>query len=227
MSITINTTNLRDATAPLFCRYPNQINPQPAFVELDEQGNVSADYSGEIGNGMPMDVWYGRTLRWAVNSSINGNVLADALESVEITALLERIHAGHAVDWDGNNYVGSLTDDARAASDDLWWRLEDLGLDDEPAVWEVDNWLFGGCSLADHWADQPLSDAVAALEEEAESEGIYIDGDIETALLDQAAGLFDGPNAGKLTRTHVDALLADGRIDADAHAEWVEENNPE
>lgn len=216
--ITINTENLRGEIAPLYCRCQGQTNAQPAYVELGEDGYVSADYSGEIGNGVPFTVWHRRTLRWAVPSQSSGNALADLIESADIVALLERVSAGHTVEWDGSNFVGSLDDDARAASDELesiFGRPEDEG-----CVWDASEWMVGA-GLHSWWIGVPLDTAVADTESAAESEGVYLDGDVEDVLLDMAERYIANDKPG-LDAWHLSALVAAERITADDAAEYAD-----
>jgi hypothetical protein len=224
-TITIDTTNLRGETAPLYHRYPNQTQSQPAYIEIDEDGNVGADFAGKIGNAQTFAVWHRRTLQWNVRPEVRGDLLADFLESPEIVALLERVHAGHSVEWDGNNHVGRLDDDAHEALDAVEEAIQDqlYGDDGCVAVYGVAEWLFDNGSLADCWTDQPLATAVSEVEAGAQSEGAHLDGDVEYALLDEAEHLFDR-QPDRLNRVHVDALLADGRISAEDAAEWIEEH---
>ena len=138
-----------------------------------------------------------------------------------------RRHDGHTIDWDGNNMVGRLDDDAQEASEEFERLIETSLYSDNDcvSVWAVCDWLFSTCTLRDHWDTQPLSEAVATLEADAESEGVYLDGDVEGELLDDAADRFDRKPK-TLNRVHVDALLADGRITAEAAAEWIAEYQP-
>ena len=203
---------LRAELAPLFHRYPQQTEPQPAYVQLDEVGDVTAGHSGEIGGGAPAHVWHGRTLRWSVPASVRGDVLADLLAG-DALPLLQRVHAGHSVQWDGNNHCGALDDDARTASDELAALLS--GLEDEgdiAPVWGVADWLFTACTLLDHWHTQPLADAVAEIEAVARSERVALDGDITRCLLDWAERAFDEAGADSLTPVHLAELVAAGRI---------------
>lgn len=212
-TITLNIENLLgDDPAPLYERYRGQNNAQPAYVELDEDGEVSAYSSGEVGNGVPMRVWNRRSLRCPVPASIKGSALASLLQG-EALPLLERIHAGHSVEWDGSNRVGLLDSDAVIARDHLDALFDSLDEDaDCVSVWDVGDWLFTGCSLRDHWADQSLKEAVEALESMAERDGVYLDGYIRTCLLRQAEAEFDEDGDDRLTATHLAELVADGRI---------------
>jgi hypothetical protein len=206
--------------APLFHRYPGQTSPQPAYIEMTEDGEVSADYSGEIGNAVPMYVWHGRTLRWSVPSDVRGEALAEFLADPETLALLERVHAGHVVDWDGNNHVGSLSDDARDASEGLDRLIERELIGAEAAVRPVGDWLWSSCTLLQHWQNQPLAEAVREIEDGAEIEGVLLDGDIEDELLDMAAHWLETGRAG-LTSAHITALIEHGQITDDEATEYA------
>ncbi len=60
---------LEAGPAPVYCKYPGQILPQPAYIELDLRGEpeLSAGYNPEIGNGMPVYVWRGDAIRWPID----------------------------------------------------------------------------------------------------------------------------------------------------------------
>ena len=210
--LTYSLDNLRDADdpAPLFFKYPRQCNPQPAHVELDHAGRVTADSSGEIGNGVPFHVWHRRTLRFRVDPCVGGAALADYLEGDEGRALLERIHTGHTVEWDGSNHVGMLDEDAEAAKLLLEQALMAL---DCVVVWNTDEWI-GPCPFGDLWpAGKTLARAVADLEAEAKGMEHVLDGDVTKALLDRAQTEND---RGRCNRADVlAALRADGRPVAD------------
>jgi hypothetical protein len=182
MPVTLDLSNLRDNLAPLFHRYPRQTTPQGAFVELDEGGTVSASWNGEVGNGVPVSVWHGRTLRWSVPSAVSGQALAGYLEG-EGLALLERVHLGHASMWDGSNLVGCLSEDAQAASRELGQDLQEVATAD---VQRVDDWL-GSLPWCDVW---PGTDALAHCVEDwkrlARQDGTTLDGDLEDYLLGRA-----------------------------------------
>ena len=69
--------SLAGQKAPLYHVYPQQLYPQSAFISLDESGTVSADYDGEIGNAVPMNVWHGRTMRFAIPCDLSGDAIID------------------------------------------------------------------------------------------------------------------------------------------------------
>jgi hypothetical protein len=215
-SISFSLANLAGADkAPLFCQYPGQSQPQPAYITLSEDGDVSADYSGDIG-GTSSRVWHMLDITWPVSAYAHPVVLAKMLQSADVVALFDRIHAGHSVAWDGSNHRGSLTDDAQAASDALESLLAEKFSGGDPdtcvQIWSADDWLFTSCTLTQHWDSQPLADAVKAIQDQADIDGVVLNGDIEGALLDQAARGFDEDGDDELTPVHLAALVAAGRI---------------
>ncbi|MDR2124626.1 MAG: hypothetical protein LBP38_06585 [Desulfovibrio sp.] len=211
--------NLRDNPSPLYCRHPELSIEQPAFVQLDENGRVTARFDDTDGSSVPDAVRHDRSLRWDVTAYLSGKALAALAENPTFRALLKRVHDGRKIEPDGKNYVGVLSEDAEAASD----AIEDFLNDLEPdiIVMDVDDWLFDGLSLFDHWSGRPLDTAVEELEkialEERESDesgdGVIIEGDIEQALIREAEKVFlEGFHT--LDKFHLEALVAAGRITA-------------
>lgn len=215
-TITLDIDNLK-AGAPLYCQYPGQHNLQPAYVEINEDGFVSADCSGEVGGGIPMHVWHNRTIRIPVPAEANGLELARVLRE-EALPLLEAIHAGHSIEWDGNNHVGRLDDDARAAAEKLEEMLADVPV---MTVWSASEWLFSGDATLEHaWLRGETIDQ-AAHRNWQYSEGTedWIDGSLQDALAREASRVvlraIDDQNGSGLRPEWIDAALADGRISAE------------
>ncbi len=97
----------------LYGRYDGQTQEQPAYIELDlEDKTLSADWNGEIGNAVPMDVWHGLRRRYHIPCLVADE--ANALME-EIAPLCERVVAGSEIVWDGNNWVAKLNEDAEDA----------------------------------------------------------------------------------------------------------------
>lgn len=191
-TLVLNLDNLRDSLAPLFHHYPREINPQGAFVELSEEGEVSADWDSEIGNAVPSFLWHGRTIRVPVSPFVSGSDLADYLERFDRgRVLLERIHEGHSVAWDGSNFVGNLNEDAQAAREELEAALQELGQAD---VQPTEEWV-SSAPWADLWpAGVNLADAVERIEAEAQTSGMVLDGDVERAVLSRLWTESDWPS---------------------------------
>lgn len=133
----IETKNL-SGPAPLYQKYPGQTEPQGAYITISPaKGTVRADWNGEIGSAVPFGVYQGRILRVPVPFYAHGPSLARELESEPVRVMFERIVAGHSVEWDGSNHVGRLTDDARAAVEELEARLQDVP---QTEVWDAADW---------------------------------------------------------------------------------------
>lgn len=220
--ITFNLDNLAgDDAAPLFCQYPREHQPQPAHVEMDRNGEVSAGYNPDPGGcSVPARVADGLALRWRVNPCAKPGRLADLLR--EHAELFQRVHDGH----DAGNYSGRLSDEARAACDDLERILGDFGADPDNliAIWGAAEWLFSSNSLRDLWSGRPLADALADLEDEARrlADDNHVTGSLGDALLARALHEFDAEGDDCLDPHHVAALLAAGRITAEAASAWAE-----
>lgn len=165
---TINTSaveELREEVAPLHHQYPGECSAQPAYLELDEDGNVEADWDGEIGGGTPMTVWNGRSLRWTLPDALTGEAVADFVAREDVAALLARIHDGHSVEWDGSNNVGRLTEDAREAQDDLEQLIQGNPFSESDFAWVMTarEWAFNNQTVAEVWPDPAETlDAAAA-----------------------------------------------------------------
>jgi hypothetical protein len=142
MSATITITYPdMNARAPLLHYYPTQNHPRAAYLEMDEDGHVRTDWDSEAGTGntVPERVWNGRTLRWRISPRLTAAALCDFLEDEATQALLEQIHRGHTVDYDGRNMRGHLADDAKAAERRLQEAIDDI--EDDVKDIDIDEWL--------------------------------------------------------------------------------------
>ena len=217
--------DLRGNELPCYLRYPRKTQPQPAFVELAEDGEVRASANPEIGNAVPSYVYHGRSIRWKIDPALRGEQIADAVE--RLAPLLEAIHRGHTVEWDGNNMTGRLTDEASAASDELERELENLESDVE--VWDVEDWLWSNQTLLDVWPEgKPLESA--AKDAIPTDPGVFLErrggeafswlagkgltSEIKTAILEEALTYFRDDEGG-LTPWHLDVLLEEQVVDPD------------
>lgn len=102
------------------------------LLVISENGNVSLEtrtYYG--GDGTPMDEAQGRTLTYTLAQSGRlgygaspcmidvERLRADLANGGRIARWIDRIKAGHTVDWDGSNMRGRLDSDAQIADMDL------------------------------------------------------------------------------------------------------------
>lgn len=133
--------------APLFCQYPQQHEPQRAYLQIDpEDAKAWFGYSGDVGNGVPMRVWHDVDLRLDVNACVSRAALEAFIEDQEAQKLLARIVDGHVVEWDGSNHVGRMGTDASAAMEALEAALMGLETVD---VWRAGEWIEEGFSLGE------------------------------------------------------------------------------
>jgi hypothetical protein len=148
--------NIIECTSPteLFRQYDGQHEPQPAYIELDlVHGTLLADYNAEIGNAAPATVFHGLDRRYRIPV-----LTADAANRVmqQIAPLARRILADSEEEWDGNNTVARLGEDARAAEEEI---ENLLGLtyphenpfdeDDLVMVWGIDS-AVNGCEAEEY-----------------------------------------------------------------------------
>jgi len=146
----------------LYHRYPHQTAPQPCYVALDcRTGRMWAAHSGEIGNGVPTDVFHGHVQRWSIPplKADAANRLMDSLE-----ALAQRVCDGYKDDWNGRNHVATFDDGhtdecdaecdrehfdtAAGALEDIERTLEQIDDEDAVSAWDANMWLAGIGSLA-------------------------------------------------------------------------------
>ena len=124
--IKIDRSYKENGDLPLYCKYPQQFDAQPAYLYITSQGEISIEVDGDISGGCGADVWHNRTLRYRVNCLLTQSDLDALLGDKDFLDLAERVIAGHEVDWDrwGGNIVGALSEDAEEASEDLERYLE-------------------------------------------------------------------------------------------------------
>lgn len=215
-----------EGIAPVYEQYDGQYQPQPAFIRMDEDGEIDAWVNGEI-NGTPMSVWHGRTLTWRVPSNVRGDALLAFVQ--EHRQLFERVYLGHEVDWDGRNNVGTLDDDAQEASEEIEKAAESL-YDETVDVCSMAEWMSaeGYNELRDLWAaDQSLEEAAQEAEESARDamrDGVWVTApeSAKEDLLEWAHDEFRS-NPERLGKTHFEALIAEGMITREDAQEVIDE----
>jgi hypothetical protein len=142
MSVRIIETAAEDA---LYRRYDGQTSPQPCYIELDlNNGTLSADYDSEVGNAVPSTVRHGFERRYAI-PAVTGSAADDLMR--KIAPLADRVLADWDSEWDGNNTVAVLGEDAAEAENEIVEMLEsdeDLADDEDlVTVWGVDGVITG------------------------------------------------------------------------------------
>ena len=182
MANKIQVTHLdEDELHPLWCQYDGQLTTQPAFIGVDTTTpyddlplvsiiflpttsnkihGLSADYSREIGGGVPESVWSGKRRRY----SISPHLTAD-----EINTLLDEVAAVLEKDPDAGDFGGDVE---RMCADRL---TESHG------VMAVEDWMQGidPCDeygLTVDSTDDDLETIAAAMIDYATGEGCTITG---------------------------------------------------
>jgi hypothetical protein len=198
--------NAEQKGLPLYCQYQGQHNPQPAYVTLDlDNGEINADYSGEIGNGMPMSVWNGVVRRYPIHNLLNASQIQEILE--ENLEAFQKIVDNSSVEWDGSNWIGKVNQQAH----DIEGVFEDgLGYDRDTdnVVVMIGDWLTSGGK--DCWL--PTGDAKQFLEElrGLESEYAFVEDIVDTCVDLWVDHLYCGE---LLPQSVAQFLLEDGRCE--------------
>jgi hypothetical protein len=158
-----------------------------AFIQIDDDGDVSlAERTYYGGDGTPMDVWHGRVHWYELASRTDAEWLRESLTNGAIADLIDRIIAGHTVEWDGNNNVGRLTEDAGDASEELDVLLQAAPTSDL-VVTDASPWLWGDMGL-DEFIDAIADDDAETILAIAERDGVVIRDGLQgiQATLDEA-----------------------------------------
>jgi len=223
--VRLNVDSLTDEDvhpAPLYCKYEMQYQAQPAYVQIDSSGNVTADYSGEISNAVPESVYHDRTLRFRVSPEVSGTSLFDYLLQFG-RPLLARIHAGHEVDWNGSNQVGSLTDDAKEAVVEFQRMLSNL---ETTPVYTAAEWVRSYNRLTDIGSpsnttfQQALADCMDGMDNgDGALESGSDEADIKEAILARALRCLDDGDA--MPRYYARQLVIEGTRTLGDYAEWL------
>lgn len=147
--------------------YEGNQKPQDCYIDLDLQsGDMDAGFCGD--NMTPMSVWNGRTRRWripALRTTVANRILR------EITPLAEIVLSGSEVVWDGNNNVGRLSEDAKAASEQIEGILDDLDDQDEIAFMSAYDWFTGEKSETDELLANIKARGIDAVVDEQQGSG--------------------------------------------------------
>ncbi len=118
-AVNIITANLQESKAPVYMMYAGQCQPQPAYIALDADGDVYADYNSEIGSAVPADVWNGLDRRIDISPFCSANGLESLFTDKDFIAAVTRYYDGRTTAWDGNNWTSELNEDAEAALEEI------------------------------------------------------------------------------------------------------------
>ncbi|KAA0677637.1 hypothetical protein [Roseomonas genomospecies 6] len=182
------------ADTSLACR-----SHEAALLMIDEHGQVSIStrtYDGDAGT--PAAEWHRRTLTYHLADAQGGaraldiaRLKTDLADGGRLAILIDRIRAGHSVEWDGSNHVGRLTEDAQDAESELRDLINDDAYASTVEVWDAGIWLIGNNSdqevlrelgLTTSATDEDIAASVASLKNEIKLQGIVVAGDLEGVI---------------------------------------------
>lgn len=94
-----------------FCQYPSQYDPQRSYVGFNCSTNeLYSSYSSEIGNSTSMDCFHNKEFRWWISPWMKLSAINSLLEEIE--PLAQKVQDGYSEEYNGNNYVGVLSEEA-------------------------------------------------------------------------------------------------------------------
>lgn len=127
-------------------------------------------------NATPEDVWNGRRLRCRLKIRPDEDAAREYLAGAVGQALLEKIIAGHSIEWDGSNHVGHLSDGAQNALEQLVEDMSDLP-ESQWSLWTVGDYLAGTTDYIIS-TDEQLKEYATNIEGLAEVQHIVLAGDV-------------------------------------------------
>jgi hypothetical protein len=187
--IAIGTIN----TIPEYDPYKRTGQPSATVIELDpERRLITVDQEYDSGS-TSFDRWNGIVLYWRVDGHPQEDDVRRWIE--DHIADWETICAGHSVEWNGNNHVGRMTDEASEAEAAIDRELTEgwpPAFDPEQgwSLWDARDWLQdmpSGWSPAGR-SDEQLEALAAGIEDDARGENVILYGTLEylTELRDEA-----------------------------------------
>ncbi len=94
-----------DSLFPLYCKYPDQFQPQPAYIELNLQDStVYATYLSKMNCGVSSDVYDNITLRFNISCYLSNKQISDLIN--DNMYIFQFLMATHTVDYDNCNLKG-------------------------------------------------------------------------------------------------------------------------
>ena len=163
------------------------------YIQSDDDGAVRLGIRRVYSHpeGVPMRIWHGVDRQYDMSGNPDVEELrADLAEGGAIAVLIDRIKAGHSTVWDGNNYVGRLTEDAVNADDELNTLLSDYAQSGWGAM-SVGDWLAGlgsdraildGCGLTDMSGPDAIVTVAEDLIDDARNNKVVLTGDVVAYL---------------------------------------------
>lgn len=182
MSIIITIAN--EGKAPVLCQYPQQCQPQAAYLYFrpsNDEIELVADYTGEVGNNvMSFDVYHRRELRFSISPYSSRAGLEALANDEKLEAMLAAIRAAYSCEWDGNNHVGRFV-----GLDDYFEEEIERHLADTLAVteaWDAADWVGDTADLLELLEKGGVRAYADYYAELADNDGAVLLGDCEQYL---------------------------------------------
>lgn len=172
-----------DGILPIYYRRQGECQSARALLHLDPEADPPRLYltTGRYqGDGTPVKEWHDRAYTWPVSEYLSASDCEWLLDRV--APLARRIVEGYGSHWDGGNYRGELTEDAREASQEIQWLCDETESDGSMTVWEPGDWIADSDLLDLIRPVETLYAACRRITREAIADGVYLDGDLERAL---------------------------------------------
>ena len=173
----INITHLdTDKLHPLYCKYEQELQEQPAFIELDiRDGSLIADWDAETGNGAAPDLWHGLRRQYGISSNLTTDEINALL--TEVAPIAQRIVDEIKIQSDGLQDRPVLSDKAESAEEDMTNACR-FASTKSSGIYDADDW-FEGNTVEDITAKTTDEELLAMANEyrsNASFEGATVDG---------------------------------------------------
>jgi hypothetical protein len=104
---TMELLEVREGTAPLYCKYDGQYQAQRAELTINFSNNtIGVDYDGNIGNSQSMDSWHGKEISFTIPNNLSSSQCEELLEIVK--PLAEELMEEYTEEWNGSNWIGTI-----------------------------------------------------------------------------------------------------------------------
>lgn len=162
----------------LYLKFHGQTGRQPVYLEIDpKEGTMLMDSDAIVGPGMPGEVWSGIVRQYRIPFVPTAKAANKMMR--ELKPLAQKIADGHSVEWNGQNWVGVLTEEAEEAERELEATLvHSEGSYEELQVYEVEAWFE---PIEDELlrSTKSTTELAKKYERQAKRDGVYLHGDIE------------------------------------------------
>jgi hypothetical protein len=188
----METNILKVDTKPQLDPYHRDTNGETKTVlkinPCDNTAWIDQEYDD---NAVSMDEWNFLIISQSLSSRPDENEAKTYLKFDDGQYLLNRIINGWSSNWNGNNIVGHITDDAELALNELINDLENLD-STEWALWTIDEWLNQCDNLVNcDTTDEQIIEIANELEKEADSVSVVLSGDMTDYLTEKRNQLRD------------------------------------